>query len=160
MISFGNISLIAWLLITFATNLPMVYAGRSIQGFCVGLTTLTLPIYLSEILQPEVRGTLGLLPTTIGNIGACAIKHFSIKFHYLNAKIRLISCFVQSFQVYYFVTSSVRVSTGECWLVLEQRFRYPSLFSCISFLIHLGGSFPKVPSQNSHNSMTNSNFLL
>ena len=59
----------AWLLITFATNLPMVYAGRSIQGFCVGLTTLALPIYLSEILQPEVRGTLGLLPTTIGNIG-------------------------------------------------------------------------------------------
>lgn len=59
----------AWLLITFAANLSMVYAGRSIQGFCVGLTTLVLPIYLSEILQPEVRGTLGLLPTTIGNIG-------------------------------------------------------------------------------------------
>ena len=47
----------------------MVYAGRSIQGFCVGLTTLTLPIYLGETIQPEVRGSLGLLPTTIGNIG-------------------------------------------------------------------------------------------
>lgn len=47
----------------------MVYAGRSIQGFCVGLTTLTLPIYLGETIQPEVRGFLGLLPTTIGNIG-------------------------------------------------------------------------------------------
>lgn len=47
----------------------MMYAGRSIQGFCVGLTTLTLPIYLGETIQPEVRGTLGLLPTTIGNVG-------------------------------------------------------------------------------------------
>ena len=59
----------AWLLITFASNLSMVYAGRSIQGFCVGLTTLALPIYLGETIQPHVRGTLGLLPTTIGNIG-------------------------------------------------------------------------------------------
>jgi len=61
--------ILSWLLITFATNLPMMYAGRSIQGFCVGLTTLTLPIYLGETIQPEVRGTLGLLPTTIGNVG-------------------------------------------------------------------------------------------
>ena len=35
----------------------------------MGLTTLTLPIYLGETIQPEVRGSLGLLPTTIGNIG-------------------------------------------------------------------------------------------
>jgi facilitated trehalose transporter len=61
--------ILSWLLITFATNLSMVYAGRSIQGFCVGLTTLALPIYLGETIQPHVRGTLGLLPTTIGNIG-------------------------------------------------------------------------------------------
>lgn len=51
----------------------MVYAGRSIQGLCVGLTTLTLPIYLGETIQPHVRGTLGLLPTTIGNIGKLSL---------------------------------------------------------------------------------------
>ncbi|MCL4137268.1 UNVERIFIED_CONTAM: hypothetical protein GTU68_020120, partial [Idotea baltica] len=31
--------------------------------------TLSLPVYLGETIQPEIRGTLGLLPTTIGNIG-------------------------------------------------------------------------------------------
>lgn len=67
--NFNLSTIAAWLLIAFASNLPMVYLGRSIQGFCVGLTTLTLPIYLGETIQPEVRGSLGLLPTTIGNIG-------------------------------------------------------------------------------------------
>jgi len=71
-------------LITFASNLPMMYAGRSIQGFCVGLTTLTLPIYLGETIQPEVRGTLGLLPTTIGNVG---ILFFYILGSYIDWKI-------------------------------------------------------------------------
>lgn len=38
-------------------------------GFCVGVTSLSLPVYLGETVQPEVRGTLGLLPTAFGNIG-------------------------------------------------------------------------------------------
>lgn len=30
---------------------------------------MSLPVYLGETVQPEVRGTLGLLPTAFGNIG-------------------------------------------------------------------------------------------
>ena len=41
-------------------------------GFCVGLMTLSLPVYLAEILQPGVRGRLGMLPTTLGNCGVLA----------------------------------------------------------------------------------------
>ncbi|XP_058803815.1 facilitated trehalose transporter Tret1-like [Phymastichus coffea] len=60
---------LSWLLIGFARNVGMVLAGRSLGGFCVGVITLAMPVYLGETIQPEVRGTLGLLPTAFGNIG-------------------------------------------------------------------------------------------
>lgn len=59
----------AWLLIAFATNVEMILTGRALSGFCVGIASLSLPVYLGETIQPEVRGTLGLLPTAFGNIG-------------------------------------------------------------------------------------------
>ncbi|KAK7069795.1 Sugar transporter [Halocaridina rubra] len=61
--------ILAWLLIGSAVNIWMIYVGRAIGGLCVGLLTLTLPVYLGETIQPEIRGILGLLPTTIGNAG-------------------------------------------------------------------------------------------
>lgn len=60
---------ISWLLIACAVQLWMVFAGRALSGFCVGVASLSLPVYLGETVQPEVRGTLGLLPTAFGNIG-------------------------------------------------------------------------------------------
>ncbi|KAG8228525.1 hypothetical protein J437_LFUL008982 [Ladona fulva] len=60
---------ISWLLIAMASNVGMVLGGRAIAGFCVGIGSLSFPVYLGETIQPEVRGTLGLLPTAIGNIG-------------------------------------------------------------------------------------------
>ncbi|XP_046384302.1 facilitated trehalose transporter Tret1-like isoform X2 [Ischnura elegans] len=60
---------ISWLLIAMATDVGMVLGGRSVAGFCVGIASLSLPVYLGETIQPEVRGTLGLLPTALGNIG-------------------------------------------------------------------------------------------
>ncbi|XP_012262196.2 facilitated trehalose transporter Tret1 isoform X2 [Athalia rosae] len=59
----------AWLLIAFATNIVMILCGRAFSGFCVGVASLSFPVYLGETLQPEVRGTLGLLPTALGNVG-------------------------------------------------------------------------------------------
>ncbi|XP_043516632.1 facilitated trehalose transporter Tret1-like isoform X1 [Frieseomelitta varia] len=59
----------AWLLIALATNVGMVLTGRALCGFCVGIASLSLPVYLGETIQPEVRGTLGLLPTAFGNTG-------------------------------------------------------------------------------------------
>ena len=47
----------------------MIYAGRSLTGFCIGIVSLSMPVYLAETIHPEVRGTLGLLPTTFGNGG-------------------------------------------------------------------------------------------
>ncbi|CAD7078271.1 unnamed protein product [Hermetia illucens] len=61
--------IISWLLIAAASNVSMVLSGRALSGFCVGVASLSLPVYLGETVQPEVRGTLGLLPTAFGNIG-------------------------------------------------------------------------------------------
>jgi len=61
--------ILAYLVMGSASHVWMLYVGRSVAGLCVGLLTLTLPVYLSETIQPEIRGTLGLLPTTLGNGG-------------------------------------------------------------------------------------------
>ncbi|XP_049542411.1 facilitated trehalose transporter Tret1 isoform X1 [Anopheles darlingi] len=61
--------IISWLLIGCATHVAMVLVGRAMSGLCVGIASLSLPVYLGETVQPEVRGTLGLLPTAFGNIG-------------------------------------------------------------------------------------------
>lgn len=59
----------AWLITYFAQNYIYLYVGRMTTGLSVGIASLTAPVYLVETIQPEVRGTLGLLPTAIGNIG-------------------------------------------------------------------------------------------
>ncbi|XP_055619259.1 facilitated trehalose transporter Tret1 isoform X2 [Toxorhynchites rutilus septentrionalis] len=61
--------IISWLLIGCATHVAMVLVGRALSGFSVGVASLSLPVYLGETVQPEVRGTLGLLPTAFGNTG-------------------------------------------------------------------------------------------
>lgn len=60
---------IGWMLIATAEIVHLVLAGRAICGLCVGVGSLAFPVYLGETIQPEVRGTLGLFPTAIGNIG-------------------------------------------------------------------------------------------
>ncbi|CAG0894217.1 unnamed protein product [Cyprideis torosa] len=65
--------ILAWLLIAFAQDVLMIYAGRAIAGLCIGICSLTMPVFLGEIIEPEIRGTLGLLPTTIGNLGILAM---------------------------------------------------------------------------------------
>ncbi|XP_044257324.1 facilitated trehalose transporter Tret1-2 homolog [Tribolium madens] len=61
--------LISWIINFLAQEYWHLYISRSISGCGVGIASLTLPIYLGEILQPKYRGMLGLLPTTFGNIG-------------------------------------------------------------------------------------------
>lgn len=59
----------AWILCGIGSNIWMVYIARCLTGLSVGVASLALPVYLGETIQPEVRGTLGLLPTAFGNTG-------------------------------------------------------------------------------------------
>lgn len=50
---------IGWLLIIFATNAVMLIVGRVFLGIASGAFCVTSPIYIGEIAQKEIRGTLG-----------------------------------------------------------------------------------------------------
>lgn len=51
--------LTGWLLISYATSLSFVYAGRFLTGLCCGLICVVTPMYIVEISTPEVRGSIG-----------------------------------------------------------------------------------------------------
>ncbi|CAG0920908.1 unnamed protein product, partial [Notodromas monacha] len=65
-----------WLLIAFAQDVLMIYAGRAVAGLSVGVTSMAVPIYLAEVAQADIRGRLGILPSTIGNSGVMFIYVF------------------------------------------------------------------------------------
>lgn len=41
-----------------AQNIPMLIVGRIINGFCVGICSAQVPVYISEISPPSKRGRL------------------------------------------------------------------------------------------------------
>ena len=61
--------IVAGLLVAFAQDVYTIYAGRGITGFCIGILSFSAPVYLAETIHPKIRGTLGLLPTSLGNVG-------------------------------------------------------------------------------------------
>lgn len=74
---------LGWLLIIFAVNLPMMYAGRFIIGIAGGAFCVTAPTYTSEIAQDDIRGTLGSffqLMITVGILFTYVIGHFTSVF--------------------------------------------------------------------------------
>ncbi|KAI4630431.1 hypothetical protein J4E80_001366 [Alternaria sp. BMP 0032] len=44
-----------------AINIPMAFAGRAIAGFAVGMLTMIVPMYMSEVSTAGIRGTLVVL---------------------------------------------------------------------------------------------------
>ncbi|XP_075533209.1 solute carrier family 2, facilitated glucose transporter member 8-like [Dermacentor variabilis] len=72
-IIFSSLGFIAgWVLIATAGTVVVLCLGRVITGFFTGLVSLAVPVYVSEISRPQVRGTLGTgiqLSVTIGILG-------------------------------------------------------------------------------------------
>ncbi|KOC60547.1 Facilitated trehalose transporter Tret1 [Habropoda laboriosa] len=50
---------IGWLLIICANSVLMFCVGRFINGLCGGAFCVTVPIYIAEIAESNIRGTLG-----------------------------------------------------------------------------------------------------
>ncbi|XP_020278057.1 facilitated trehalose transporter Tret1-like isoform X2 [Pseudomyrmex gracilis] len=51
-------ALLGWLLITFATDIRMIYAGRFFVGLGSGMVGAPSRVYTSEVTQPHLRGML------------------------------------------------------------------------------------------------------
>lgn len=54
-------SMLGWILIACATNLPMIYIGRMLTGLGSGMIGAPARVYVSEVTQPHLRGMLGAL---------------------------------------------------------------------------------------------------
>ncbi|KAJ8973258.1 hypothetical protein NQ317_000757 [Molorchus minor] len=61
--------LLAWIVNYNSKEHWHLYFSRITNGIGVGIVSLSLPVYLAETLQPEVRGSLGLMPSVFGNLG-------------------------------------------------------------------------------------------
>lgn len=59
----------AYLLIASADRVSMIVMGRFVAGLCVGINSTAIPVFLGEILDANIRGTLGIFPTAMGNLG-------------------------------------------------------------------------------------------
>ncbi|EED13841.1 MFS sugar transporter, putative [Talaromyces stipitatus ATCC 10500] len=52
-----------------AMNIPMLFAGRAVAGLAIGQLTQIVPLFISEISVPEVRGSLVVLQQLSITIG-------------------------------------------------------------------------------------------
>ncbi|KAL2128543.1 hypothetical protein VTI74DRAFT_9041 [Chaetomium olivicolor] len=52
-----------------AVTVGMLFAGRAIAGFAVGMLTMIVPMYMSEVSTPAIRGTLVVLQQLSITIG-------------------------------------------------------------------------------------------
>ncbi|XP_007521502.3 solute carrier family 2, facilitated glucose transporter member 6 isoform X1 [Erinaceus europaeus] len=56
-----------------AQNLWMLLLGRTLTGFAGGLTAACIPVYVSEIAPPGVRGALGATPQLMAVFGSLSL---------------------------------------------------------------------------------------
>ncbi|XP_046748573.1 facilitated trehalose transporter Tret1-like [Diprion similis] len=52
---------ICWFIIGFAPSALWLFVARFLAGAAIGATTVVVPLYVSEIAEPAIRGTLGAL---------------------------------------------------------------------------------------------------
>ncbi|XP_011498158.1 PREDICTED: facilitated trehalose transporter Tret1-like [Ceratosolen solmsi marchali] len=58
-----------WICVAVATTVQWLYAARLLCGFAMGMIWTTLSLYLAEIADPEIRGSLILWNITTQSIG-------------------------------------------------------------------------------------------
>ncbi|XP_062155578.1 sugar transporter ERD6-like 6 isoform X2 [Alnus glutinosa] len=72
-------NIIGWLAISFAPDSSLLYVGRLLGGFGVGIISYTVPVYIAEISPQNTRGSLGSvnqLSVTIGTMLAYLLGMF------------------------------------------------------------------------------------
>ncbi|XP_014279633.1 facilitated trehalose transporter Tret1 [Halyomorpha halys] len=61
----------ASLLVIFSTGMWYIYIARLLVGMGKGIAFTVIPVYLTEIAQLHLRGTMGSLFLTAGSLGTC-----------------------------------------------------------------------------------------
>ncbi|XP_070614610.1 solute carrier family 2, facilitated glucose transporter member 6 [Erythrolamprus reginae] len=66
-------SVVGFLLMGSAQQVWMLLVGRLLTGFAGGVTSAAIPIYISEISHPGIRGALGSCPQIMAVLGALVL---------------------------------------------------------------------------------------
>ncbi|XP_063985688.1 facilitated trehalose transporter Tret1-2 homolog [Diachasmimorpha longicaudata] len=62
-------SVIGWILIATATNVPMILVGRILSGMSTAMGTSPAIVYITEVARPELRGCLMSFGPTLASLG-------------------------------------------------------------------------------------------
>ncbi|XP_055595369.1 facilitated trehalose transporter Tret1-like [Uranotaenia lowii] len=65
----GIAQLASWVVVLFAQDLTMIYTFRILGGFAGGGTFSVIPLFVSEISEDKIRGTLGAILSITCNMG-------------------------------------------------------------------------------------------
>ena len=85
------IFIVATIAITLAPNLMVVLMSRFVQGHCVASSVVAMPIYTSEISQPEIRkitGVFAIICISFGGFLSMIFGNFCI-IHFLKPYLDL-----------------------------------------------------------------------
>lgn len=63
------LNFISGLVMLWSPNVYVLLLARLLDGFGMGLAVTMIPVYISEIAPPEIRGTLNTLPQFTGSAG-------------------------------------------------------------------------------------------
>ncbi|KAM9271583.1 solute carrier family 2, facilitated glucose transporter member 8 isoform 2-T2 [Morus bassanus] len=88
-----------YIVIVSAQNVWMLYFGRMVTGLASGITSLVVPVYISEISHPKVRGMLGScvqLMVVTGILGAY-VAGITLKWRWLAVVCSFPSCIMLLF---------------------------------------------------------------
>uniref|UniRef100_A0A8D0HVL5 Solute carrier family 2, facilitated glucose transporter member 8 n=1 Tax=Sphenodon punctatus TaxID=8508 RepID=A0A8D0HVL5_SPHPU len=93
---------LGFLIIIAAQDVWMLYAGRLLSGVASGVTSLVVPVYISEISHSKVRGTLGScvqLMVVTGILGSYAAG-MVLDWHWLAVVCSLPPCAMLAFMIF------------------------------------------------------------
>ncbi|KAF5753114.1 monosaccharide-sensing protein 2 [Tripterygium wilfordii] len=106
----------------WAPNVYVVLLGRLIDGFGIGLAITLIPVYISEIAPPDIRGQLGTLTQLMSSGGMllsyCMVFGMSLMH---SPSWRLMGGFITVPALIYFVFTVFYLPESPRWLVSKGR---------------------------------------
>ncbi|XP_019366300.1 PREDICTED: solute carrier family 2, facilitated glucose transporter member 6 [Gavialis gangeticus] len=72
-------SAVGYLLMGSAQDIWMLLLGRLLTGYAGGVTSASIPVYISEISHPGVRGALGACPQIMAVLGSLFLYALALK---------------------------------------------------------------------------------
>ncbi|KAM9256692.1 solute carrier family 2, facilitated glucose transporter member 8 isoform 2-T2 [Cariama cristata] len=105
-----------YVVIISAQNVWMLYFGRTLTGLASGITSLVVPVYISEVSHPKVRGMLGScvqLMVVTGILGAYAAG-ITLKWRWLAVLCSFPSCIMLLFMSFMPETPRFLLNRNKC----------------------------------------------